>query len=345
MRPHTTINTRPPLALTMGDPAGIGPDCTLLAWSERVKAELPPFVAIGDPDVFSARSQALGLEIPVVHVKAPEEAAESFTHALPVFPLALPQAIVAGEPQASSAAVIIKAIETAFEWTRDRRASAIVTNPINKKLLSEAGFRHPGHTEFLAQLCAQGEEVPHPVMLLTSGELHVVPVTVHIPLKDVPDALSETLIVETVEIAARAFRELFHLSSPRIGVTGLNPHAGEDGTLGREELDIIMPAIQTLTDRGFDITGPLSADAAFQERVRERFDLIFAMYHDQALIPVKTLAFDKTVNTTLGLPVIRTSPDHGTAYRLAGTGDAHPGSLIEALRLADRMAGTQLETT
>ncbi|MDA7946680.1 MAG: 4-hydroxythreonine-4-phosphate dehydrogenase PdxA [Hyphomicrobiaceae bacterium] len=329
----------------MGDPAGIGPDCTLFAWSARNKANLPPFALIGDPAVFSARSEALGLNVPVVEIDKPEDAVEAFAQALPVFSLRLPHAITAGVPDETSAAVIIEAIKVGFEWTRDRRTVALVTNPINKKLLMEAGFSHPGHTEFLAQLCSQGEHVPRPVMLLTSGNLRAVPVTVHIPHKDVSAALSEQLIVETVEIVARAFPDLFDIASPRIGVTGLNPHAGEDGTLGREELDVIIPAIGTLQDRNIAVTGPLSADAAFQERVRRQFDVIVAMYHDQALIPVKTLAFDRTVNTTLGLPIVRTSPDHGTAYELAGTGDAHPGSLIEALRLAQSMANRQLETT
>ncbi len=345
MRPHSTVNTSSPLALTMGDPAGIGPDCTVLAWAERARTDLPPFTAIGDPDVFSARAETLGLDVPVKEVRGPEDARATFTQALPVYPLSVPGPVTPGVPQSSSASVIIQAIEEGFEWTRERRAAALVTNPINKKLLSDSGFSHPGHTEFLAELCGDGTTAPRPVMLLTSGALRVIPVTVHIPLKDVPATLSEPLIVETVEIAAGAFRRLFGISAPRIAVTGLNPHAGEDGTLGREELTTIIPAIDTLKAKGIDVTGPLSADAVFQERVRARYDAIVAMYHDQALIPVKTLAFDMTVNTTLGLPVIRTSPDHGTAYALAGSGKAHPGSLVEALRLADTMASRQLETT
>ena len=329
----------------MGDPAGIGPDCTVMAWAERAKTAVPPFVAIGDPDVFAARADTLGLQVPIQEIDAPEDASAHFARALPVRRLRVPGPVAAGMPQSSSAPAIIKAIEIGFEWTHDRRTPALVTNPINKKLLSDSGFSHPGHTEFLARLCADGANVPRPVMLLTSGALRVIPVTVHIPLKDVPTALNEPLIVETVEIAVRAFDTFFGISAPRIGITGLNPHAGEDGTLGCEEQSIITPAVTALKAKSIDVTGPISADAVFQERVRARYDAIVAMYHDQALIPVKTLAFDKTVNTTLGLPIIRTSPDHGTAYALAGSGTAHPGSLIEALRLADAMASRQLETT
>ena len=345
MPSRSTAITPTPLALTMGDPAGIGPDCTLSAWVRREELALPPFVVVGDPDLFSTRAHVLGIDAPIVQVSGPEDAADCFSHALPVYPVLLSTLIAPGVPDEASAPTIIEAIEVAFGWTRDRRTGGLVTNPINKKLLSGSGFSHPGHTEFLAQLCAQGDTIPRPVMLLTGEGLRVVPVTVHMPLKDVSKALSERLIVETVEIAARAFRDCFQISAPRIGVTGLNPHAGEDGTLGDEEVKIIIPAIATLKAKGIDVDGPLAADAAFQERVRARYDAFIAMYHDQALIPVKTLAFDRTVNATLGLPIIRTSPDHGTAYGLAGTGKAHSGSLIEALRLADTLASRQLATT
>ncbi|MFQ5625383.1 MAG: PdxA family protein, partial [Methyloligellaceae bacterium] len=190
----------------------------------------------------------------------------------------------------------------------------------------------------LAELCATSDATPRPVMLLTCGELRVVPATVHIPLKKVPGSLTQELIVETVEITVHGLRGSFGISTPRIAVTGLNPHAGEDGTLGREEIEMIAPAIETLQAKGLDVDGPLSADAVFQERTRNQYDAIIAMYHDQALIPIKALAFDSTVNVTLGLPIIRTSPDHGTAYELAGSGKANPGSLIESLKLAAALA-------
>jgi 4-hydroxythreonine-4-phosphate dehydrogenase len=237
---------------------------------------------------------------------------------------------------------VIEAIRTGVEWVCQGHAAALVTNPINKKLLTGAGFHHPGHTEYLAELCANAEAIPRPVMMLTCSELRVVPATVHIPLKDVPDALSESLLIETIHITARGLRDLFKIPAPRIGVTGLNPHAGEEGTLGREEIEIITPAIQKLNAEGYDIHGPLPADAVFQDRMRGKFDAIIAMYHDQALIAIKTLAFDRTVNLTLGLPIIRTSPDHGTAYELAGTDKANPGSLIESIRLAAKLSSQQM---
>jgi len=333
------------LALSMGDPAGIGPDITLQAWAARDTAALTPFVFLGDPDLLGRRSGELGMNVPIEVVGSAETAPDVFQHALPVFPIELPKAIAAGVPDPSCAPAVIEAIKTGVEWVRQGHAAALVTNPINKKLLTKAGFNHPGHTEYLAELCANAETTPHPVMMLSCGDLRVVPVTVHIPLKEVTNALSETLIIETVKITVRGLRDLFKITAPRIGVTGLNPHAGEEGTLGREEIEIIIPAIRQLTADGYDVTGPLPADAAFQERARSRFDVIIAMYHDQALIPIKTLAFDRTVNLTLGLPIVRTSPDHGTAYELAGTGKANPGSLIESLQLAAKLSSREMAAT
>lgn len=330
-----------PLALTMGDPAGIGLDISLLAWRARITEDLPPFAVIGDPDAFLERAHDLDLDVPVEVIDAPGDARNVFPQALPVYPVRLSGRVAAGHPDPSSAAAIIEAIDTGTAWVRQDKAAALVTCPINKNLLASSGFTHPGHTEYLAHLCARNGKPPRPVMLLTSGELRVVPVTVHIPLKEVPAALSISLITETVEITARHMRGLFGIAKPRIAVTGLNPHAGENGTLGREEIDVISPAIEKLKSSGHAVTGPLAADAAFQERSRTQYDVIIAMYHDQALIPVKTLAFDKTVNMTLGLPFIRTSPDHGTAYDLAGTGKANPGSLIASLRLAAELTSRE----
>ncbi len=335
-------NISQPLALTMGDPAGIGPDITLQAWCERNATGLPAFIVLGDPELFSSRARELDLEVPIQKVSNLQDACACFREALPVYPLHLPIQVDAGMPEAASAAVILEAIDIGVAWTRTGKASALVTNPINKKLLSETGFPHPGHTEYLAELCAEKGTIPRPVMLLTGGGLRVVPVTVHIPLKDVSAALTEQSIIETVEITAHDLRESFQIPSPRIGVTGLNPHAGEEGTLGQEEIETIAPAIEKLKRRGLDVSGPLPADAVFQERLRQSYDVLIAMYHDQALIPVKTLAFDRTVNVTLGLPIIRTSPDHGTAYELAGTGKANPGSLVESLRLAQSLSSRKL---
>ncbi len=329
----------------MGDPAGIGPDITLQAWAARDTAALKPFVFLGDPELLGRRAGELGMNVPIETVRCAETAPEIFPNALPVFPIELPNAIAAGIPDAASAPAVIESIKTGVDWVRQGHAAAIVTNPINKKMLTQAGFNHPGHTEYLAALCANAETTPHPVMMLCYDDLRVVPVTVHIPLKDVPGALTTALIVETIQITARGLQDLFKITAPRIGVTGLNPHAGEEGTLGREEIEIIMPAIQRLIADGYDVTGPLPADAAFQERERGRFDAVIAMYHDQALIAVKTLAFDRTVNLTLGLPIVRTSPDHGTAYDLAGTGKANPGSLIESLLLAAKLSSRKSTET
>ncbi len=326
----------------MGDPAGIAPDITLQAWCEREALGLPAFIVLGDPDLLSRRARDVGVEVPIEKVRDAEAASECFKDALPVYPLHLPVSVEPGRPEATSASTIIEAIDIGVAWTRSRKASALVTNPINKKLLSEAGFSHPGHTEYLAELCKENGITPKPVMLLTGGGLRVVPVTVHIPLKDISAALTEENIIETVEITARDLRDSFQVPSPRIGILGLNPHAGEDGTIGLEEIEVISPAIKKLKSCGLDVSGPLPADAVFQERLRESYDVLIAMYHDQALIPVKTLAFDSTVNVTLGLPIIRTSPDHGTAYELAGTGKANPGSLVESLRLAQSLSARKL---
>jgi 4-hydroxythreonine-4-phosphate dehydrogenase len=341
-----TVQTRfpAPLALTMGDPAGIGPDIALQAWCMRADAGLSSFVVMGDPETFKCRARDLRLNVPVALVDSAQAARDCYPESLPVYPVRLTRPARAGAPDTASSAAVIEAIDTAVAWVRQGKAAAIVTNPINKNLLAQAGFAHPGHTEYLAELCSETGQPLRPVMLLTSGELRVVPVTVHIPLKDVPSALTARLIVETVEITARDLQKLFGVFAPRIAVTGLNPHAGEGGTLGREEIDVIAPAIETLRNEGFQVAGPLPADAAFQERSRSMYDVMIAMYHDQALIPVKTLAFDRTVNVTLGLPIVRTSPDHGTAYDLAGTGRADPGSRIESLRLAERLTARQEAT-
>jgi len=327
-----------PLALTVGEPAGIGPDLALAVWLKRRALELPAFYLIADPDFLARRAAALGLKVPIAAV-TPAEAADTFARALPVVPLDLPITAAPGVPDATSAPAAIASIKRAVSDVMAGKAAAVVTNPVAKHVLTRAGFPDPGHTEFLARLAQQanGKSVT-PVMMLWSPELAVVPVTIHIPLKDVVSVLTSALIVETGRIVARDLATRFGIARPRLAVAGLNPHAGENGTLGGEDAAIVAPAVKQLRDEGIDARGPLPADTMFHARARETYDAALCMYHDQALIPIKTLAFDHGVNVTLGLPFVRTSPDHGTAFDLAGTGTADPSSLIAALKLAARLA-------
>jgi 4-hydroxythreonine-4-phosphate dehydrogenase len=327
-----------PLALTLGDPAGIGPDITLLAWSARNRERVPPFVLIGDEAVLAARAKMLGLSVPIATVDEPGAASVLFAAALPVLPVSVPAQVVAGRPDKEAMEAVKRSIELGVSLARQGAVRAIVTNPVSKAMLYGAGFAFPGHTEYLAALAASDGQPPHPVMMLASGAFRVVPVTIHIPLKDVAGALREELIRVTIETTARDLGRFFGLERPRLAVSGLNPHAGEDGTLGREEIDMIAPAIATARAKGLDVAGPYPADTLFHDIARQSYDAAICMYHDQALVPFKTLAFEEGVNVTLGLPFVRTSPDHGTAFDIAGTGRASPLSLIEALRLADAMS-------
>ncbi|MGJ5046018.1 4-hydroxythreonine-4-phosphate dehydrogenase PdxA [Bradyrhizobium oligotrophicum] len=326
-----------PLALTLGEPAGIGPDITLQAWLRRTELGLPPFYVRGDPAFLAQRAKLLDLPVTVDEVR-PEQAAQAFATALPVVSTGHAVTALPGRPDTTSAAAAIGSIREAVADVRAGRASAVVTNPIAKAVLYRAGFSHPGHTEFLAELAADGGAVPQPVMMLWSPMLAVVPVTIHVALRDAIEQLTSPLITSTTRIVAASLRRYFGVSRPRIAMSGLNPHAGEDGTLGTEEDTIIAPAIATLRNAGLDVQGPLPADTMFHDAARKTYDCAICMYHDQALIPIKTLAFDDGVNVTLGLPFIRTSPDHGTAFGIAGKGSANPASLIAALRLAARMA-------
>lgn len=329
---------RPPLALTMGDPGGIGPDITLLSWRERTVRAVPPFVLFADPEVIAERAMLLGCEPPVIMHDA-QEAAEIFPEALPVIPLASHAPHRVGRTDPEVAASVIDSIDAALDHVRRGHASALVTNPIAKAPLLHAGFPHPGHTEYLGELSERLFDTPaRPVMMLWSEDLAVVPVTVHIPLRHVIEVLTPNLIVETARCVIADLQRRFGLDRPRLAVCGLNPHAGEDGTIGLEDRDIIAPAIAELVHEGHHVTGPWPADTLFHAAARSSYDAVLAMYHDQALIPIKTIAFDSAVNVTLGLPFIRTSPDHGTAFSLAGTGKARPDSLIAALKLADRLA-------
>jgi 4-hydroxythreonine-4-phosphate dehydrogenase len=327
-----------PLTVTLGEPAGIGPDLTLALWRRRNELDLPAFYVVGNADFLARRARMLGLEVPVAEVN-PAQASGAFARALPVSPLGLPVTAAPGKPDATSAPAAIASIRRAVEDVMSGRAGAVVTNPIAKRVLTRAGFPDPGHTEFLARLVEEktGKAVK-PVMLLWSPELAVVPVTIHIPLRQVFATLSTALIVQTGRIVARELAARFRIAHPRLAVAGLNPHAGEDGTLGAEDAAIVAPAVNELKRAGIDAVGPLPADTMFHAAARARYDVALCMYHDQALIPIKTLAFDHGVNVTLGLPFVRTSPDHGTAFDLAGTGKADPSSLAAALKLAARLA-------
>ncbi|MGH9693797.1 MAG: 4-hydroxythreonine-4-phosphate dehydrogenase PdxA [Bryobacteraceae bacterium] len=329
-----------PLALTSGEPAGIGPDITLAAWLHRKELKLPPFYLLGDRDFLDHRAKAIGLDIRTADV-GPEDAVAAFADALPVVDTGHRATAQPGCPDRTSADAAIASIRQAVEDAAAGRAGAVVTNPTAKNILYRAGFRHPGHTEFLAELAAVGGRAPQPVMMLWSPALAVVPVTIHLPLREAISQLSSDLIVATARIVVTDLKTRFGLMNPRLVVSGLNPHAGEDGSLGSEDQTIVAPAVETLRSEGINVRGPLPADTMFHEAARKTYDCAICMYHDQALIPVKTVAFDDAVNVTLGLPFIRTSPDHGTAFDIAGTGRANPSSLIAALRLAARMAATQ----
>ncbi len=328
-----------PIAVTMGEPAGIGPDIALMAWRDRASLQLPPFYLIGDPDLMEKRAARLGIGVPIVEV-LPEEAIDSFAFGLPV--VAFEAEAVEdrpGEPTADTAFVVIEAIRAGVDHIRSGRARAIVTNPIAKSVLAAAGFQHPGHTEFLGELARPFRVGPvRPIMMIWSHDLAVVPVTIHMPLADVPARLTTNLIVETGAIVAHDLATRFGIAAPRLAVCGLNPHAGEDGLLGSEDGDIVAPAVAELNRIGIAATGPHPADTLFHPEARKSYDVALGMYHDQVLVPVKTLAFDEGVNVTLGLPFIRTSPDHGTAFSLAGTGKARPSSLMHAIALAGRLA-------
>jgi 4-hydroxythreonine-4-phosphate dehydrogenase len=292
---------------------------------------------LGDETVLAARAEALGLRVPLGTVTNADEALDLFAEALPVLPIEIAGEVVTGRPDLAAMAAVKQSIETAVSLVRGGEARAVVTNPISKSLLYQTGFTFPGHTEYLAALASDSDTPLLPVMMLAAGPFRVVPVTIHIPLKDVPAKLTKELLLATIKTTDKDLRRYFGIARPRLAISGLNPHAGEDGSLGREEIDVIAPAIEAARADGLDVTGPHPADTLFHETARAHYDAALCMYHDQALVPFKTLAFEEGVNVTLGLPFVRTSPDHGTAFDIAGTGKANPRSLIEALRLADAM--------
>ncbi len=321
------------LALTMGDPAGIGGELTLRAWLAR-----RAFVVLDDPERLAGIARDLGLDVPIRIVESIGEAAAVFGDALPVLPVRLAAPAVAGRADPANAAAVITSIERATRLALSGEAAAVVTNPIHKASLYGAGFAYPGHTEFLAALTG----APLPVMMLASPELRVVPVTVHVSLRDMLALLTTERILAVARVTAAALRQHWGIAAPRLAIAGLNPHAGEDGTMGTEEKTIIGPAIAQLRAEGMDVSGPWAADSLFTPAARAGYDVALGMYHDQALIPLKTLDMHRGVNVTLGLPIIRTSPDHGTAFGIAGQGVADPSSLIAAIDLAAELVGRRV---
>jgi 4-hydroxythreonine-4-phosphate dehydrogenase len=324
-----------PLALTMGEPAGIGGEIALKAWFARESDRLPPFFLIDDPERLAALARRLALAIPVKAIAGPEDVRGVFRSALPVLPEPLPKAVDPGRPDPSNGVAVRRSIERAVELVQSGRAAALVTNPIHKASLYQGGFPHAGHTEFLAALARVATP---PVMMLACDTLRVVPVMIHVSLLESIRALTTEAIVAKAAITAKALARDFGIRSPRLAIAGLNPHAGEGARLGTEEETIIRPAIERLRARGIEVSGPWPPDTMFAPAARARYDAAICMYHDQALIPIKTIAFDEAVNLTLGLPFVRTSPDHGTAFDIAGTGQARSASLIAAIRMAARMA-------
>jgi 4-hydroxythreonine-4-phosphate dehydrogenase len=321
-----------PIALTMGDPAGIGGEITLRAWLTHPGMN---FVALDDPERLADVAKALGLDVPIRIVDHASDAVAVFQQALPVLPVRLAEPAVPGHPNPANAASVVTSIERATALCLAGEACAVVTNPINKAALYQAGFHYPGHTEFLAALTgAVGQQI----MMLVSPHLRVVPVTVHASLRASIAMLTTRMIVDAARTTATALRRDFGLAQPRLAIAGLNPHAGEQGALGNEETTLIQPAIDALRAEGINVAGPWPPDTMFTPTARQRYDVAICMYHDQALIPLKTLDMDHGVNVTLGLPIVRTSPDHGTAYDIAGNGVADPSSLIAALTLAAELA-------
>ncbi len=330
-----------PLALTLGDPAGVGPEIIVKAW-RALAADGPPFMVVGDAQALASAPAAAG--VPIRTVGGAEQALAVFRQALPILDLPLTTDVVAGQPNPANAPQIIRWIETAVGLALVGAVSGVVTAPIAKAPLYEAGFKFPGHTEFLAELTAATGQpgARGPIMMLTARDLRVALVTIHEPLSRVPNLITIERVVNAGLVTAQALRHDFGIVRPRLAVAGLNPHAGESGGLGREEIEAIEPAVRALRDLGVDAQGPYPADSLFHEEARARYDAVLCQYHDQALIPVKMLDFWGGVNVTLGLPVVRTSPDHGTGFDIAGRGQARPDSLIAAIRLADSIAAHRL---
>ncbi|WOF41741.1 4-hydroxythreonine-4-phosphate dehydrogenase PdxA [Sphingopyxis indica] len=326
--------TRRPIAVTMGDPAGVGPEVAARAWAARRDHALPPFVAIGDAATVGAVWNG-----PLVRVGSMDEVAATFADALPVWHLEDSGPLTPGEPTAAGAACALHALETGIGLTRNQASAALVTGPVSKHALQGIGYTHPGQTEFIAERC--GVTATNAVMMLAGPSLRVVPLTVHIPLAEVPERLTGELIVAKARIVARGLKRDFGIEAPRLAIAGMNPHAGESGRLGDEEIRIIAPAVAQLVADGIAIDGPFAADALFAPGIRDQYDALLCPYHDQALAPFKALHFHDGVNLTLGLPIVRTSPDHGTAFNIAGSGRADPGPTIAAIAMAAKLAASR----
>lgn len=324
-----------PIAISLGDPAGIGPEIIAEAWRRRAEESLAPFFVAGGAAVLQAAARLRGFDLPAIRIGDPQGAHEAFARGIPVIGDA-DCGYAPGEPDNTGAACALGSLELAAELVRDGHAAGLVTAPIAKAELAKIGFGYPGQTEFLAAACRAGEQ--DAVMMLAGPSLRTVPLTVHCALAEVPGRLSHDLIVHRARIIATALARDFGIERPRLAICGLNPHAGESGKFGDEEQRIIAPAIETLRNEGLDVSGPHPADALFTRRARNNYDVALAMYHDQALIPIKALDFDEGVNVTLGLSIVRTSPDHGTAFDIAGKGLADPSAMIAALRMAGECA-------
>ncbi len=323
-----------PLAVTMGEPAGIGGELTLKCWLRRESEHLSPFFAIDAPARLESLTRRLGLDVPIRRIESADEAGRAFQEALPVMPVDVPIDAAPGKPDPSNSGAVVRSIDDAVAAVRRGEAAALVTNPIHKSTLSRAGFSHPGHTEYLGVLAG----VPNPLMMLVGEGLRVVPVTGHMALRDAVAALTKETVEEAVRVSHDALFARFGIDRPRLAVAALNPHAGEDGLFGEEERTVIRPAVESLRAGGLEVRGPLPADSLFHAGARAAYDAAVCMYHDQALIPLKTIDFAGGVNVTLGLPFVRTSPDHGTALDIAGQGAADETSMLNALDLAARLA-------
>ncbi len=327
-------SSNPPLVITMGDPAGIGPEMTAHVWTRRHDLALAPFCFLADVDHIEHVATTLHIDCPITRIQSPEDANDVFEETLPIIHTPLTENVEWGAPNSNNAEAILRSISDAVAYVQKSHARGIVTNPIHKASLQNAGFHFPGHTEFLGHLT----QSPTSVMMLAIEGLRVAPVTVHMALRDVPRALTTAAISQAGEVVSRSLQTDFGIQKPILAVAGLNPHAGEDGKFGDEEDRIIRPAIKDLQHKGVEVIGPISADAVFAADIRNQYDAVLCMYHDQALIPLKALDFYGGVNITLGLPIVRTSPDHGTGFDLAGTGKARPDSLIAAIQTADFIA-------
>lgn len=324
-------NRHLPLAVSIGDPAGVGPEIIGKAWEQHKKAKLHPFFAVGDPACFTPHWNG-----PVVRIDSAEQALERFGDALPVMHVHSCGTVIPGQPDLDGAHCALQSLEMATGFAKSGNAAGLVTGPVSKAQLYAIGFTHPGQTEFVAERCGIAKN--NAVMMLAGPDLRVVPMTTHIPLSNVVQQLDQRLVRQRIRATAKGLQRDFGIERPRLALAGFNPHAGESGNMGREEIDIFGPALAKIREEGYDVIGPLPADTMFHAEARTQYDAALCAYHDQALIPLKTLYFHEAVNLTLGLPIVRTSPDHGTAFAIAGQNIARPDSMIAAIRMAAEAA-------